>query len=330
MFRKTISKALSVVLADVMLMTSVFTASAAGLGDVTGDSAVDAVDASEILSEYARVSTNQASKLTEEQQKSADVDKNGKINAVDASQVLSFYAYKATSGTMEFEAYLKNPPATTTKVTTTAATTTTTTTAKVTPEAALVGSWLPEKEEGDEEDSDEEGIAFTEDGHISMFFDTSKKFIFREDGLFYNDKVYPYDMLKWDGDNVSLTEDDKTLFEMKRTEKGSGYDGKYTVYGGEMYQGMLIILLLLQTKDISSITITAEFSGDHSEMWLNNFMEYKVEGNTLEFVLPVDGDGEQKTSNKLEFKVDGDTLTLTQKPDDENSEPKTSVLHRVK
>lgn len=332
MFRKTISKALSIVMADVMLMTAVFTASAAGLGDVTGDSAIDAVDASEILAEYARKSTNQASTLTEEQQKAADVDKNGSINAVDASQVLSFYAYKATSSgeTVGFEEFLVDPPATTTKVTTTAVTTTTTTTAtKVTPEAALVGSWLPEPDEGEEPDSDGEGIAFTEDGHISMFFDTSEKFIFREDGLLYNDKVYPYDMLKWDGDNVSLTEDDKTLFEMRRTEKGSGYDGKYVVYGGDMYQGMLIILLLLQTKDISAITITAEFSGDHSEMWLNNFMEYKVDGNTIEFVLPVEGDAEQKGNNKLEFTVDGDTLALTSKSDD-NSEPKTVILHRVK
>lgn len=319
MFKKVMSKVLSAALAETLLVTSVFTAAAAGLGDITGDNAIDAVDASGILAEYARISTNQKPQFTEEQNKAADVDKNGSINAIDASQVLSFYAYKATSSgeTVGFEEFLVNPPVTPTKVT---------------PEAALVGSWIPEPDEGEEADPDsgDEGIAFTEDGHISMFFDTSKKFIFREDGLLYKDKVYPYDMLKWDGDDLSLTEDGKTLFEMRRTEKGNGYDGKYTVYGGDVYQGILVILLLLQMKDISAISITAEFSGDHSEMWLNNFMEYKVDGNTLEFVLPVEGEGEQKSSNKLEFEVDGDTLTLTQKPDDENQESKTSVLHRVK
>ena len=125
MIRKTISRILSIALADAMLMTSVLTASAAGLGDVNSDAVINAVDASEILSEYARVSTNQKAKLTDEQKKCADVDKNGNINAVDASQVLSYYAYKSTSGTMEFEDYLKNPPVTTTAA---AAVTTTTTT----------------------------------------------------------------------------------------------------------------------------------------------------------------------------------------------------------
>ena len=96
------------------------------LGDVNSDGNINAVDASEILSEYARISTNQNSQMSTEQKKAADVDENGSINAVDASQVLSYYAYKATSGTMEFEEYLVNPPVITTKVTTTITTTITT------------------------------------------------------------------------------------------------------------------------------------------------------------------------------------------------------------
>ena len=119
-------------MAWLMLMTSGLTAYASGLGDINGDSVINAVDASEILSEYARVSTNQKAKLTDEQKKCADVDKNGNINAVDASQVLSYYAYKSTSGTMEFEAYLKNPPVTTTQATASTTTTTTTTAAATT------------------------------------------------------------------------------------------------------------------------------------------------------------------------------------------------------
>ena len=295
------------------------------LGDINADDTINAVDASEILSEYARISTNQKALFTEEQKKVADVDKNGSINAVDASQVLSFYAYKATnSGTViGFDEFLVNPPATTTKVTTTAVktTTTTTTTVKVTPEAALVGKWLPE---GDDADNDE-GIAFTEDGNISLFFDTSKRFLFREDGLLYNDKVYSYDQLEWEGDNVSLTADDKTLFRMKRTEKGSGYNGKYVVYGGDMYDGMVAILLLARIKDISAVTITAEFEGEHSELWLNNFFQYKVDGNTIEVTVPVDSEEKQESNNKLEFSVDGDVLTMKTQEDG-----KTTVLRRAK
>lgn len=97
------------------------------LGDLNNDSKINAVDASETLSEYARTSTNKESEFTETQKQAADVNKDGKINAVDASNILSYYAYTSTSGTMDFEEYLINPPVTTTKTTTTYTTSTSTT-----------------------------------------------------------------------------------------------------------------------------------------------------------------------------------------------------------
>ena len=102
------------------------------LGDVDNNGIVDAVDASRVLSEYARVSSNMNSSFSETQRKAADSNKDGFIDAVDASKILAFYAYKSTNGTLGFEEYIKDRPITTTKAatttTTTAATTTTTTT----------------------------------------------------------------------------------------------------------------------------------------------------------------------------------------------------------
>ena len=69
--------------------TSVQNQAKYSIGDVNNDENINAVDASEILSEYARISTNQNPQMSIEQKKAADVDKNGSINAVDASQVLS-------------------------------------------------------------------------------------------------------------------------------------------------------------------------------------------------------------------------------------------------
>ena len=66
------------------------------LGDVDNSKAVDAVDASTVLTDYAMTSTNQKSELTDVQKKAADVDANGAINAVDASYILEYYAYTAT------------------------------------------------------------------------------------------------------------------------------------------------------------------------------------------------------------------------------------------
>ncbi|WP_303836672.1 leucine-rich repeat protein [Ruminococcus flavefaciens] len=66
-------------------------------GDVDNNGAVNAVDASMILAEYALVSTNKAPQFNAAQTKAGDIDKNGAVNAVDASMVLTYYAYKATN-----------------------------------------------------------------------------------------------------------------------------------------------------------------------------------------------------------------------------------------
>lgn len=79
-----------------------------GLGDVNGDSMVDAVDASEVLAEYARLSSQQESGFDEAQFAAADVNMDGFTDAVDASNILAYYAYMSvTDGTpMPIRAFL--------------------------------------------------------------------------------------------------------------------------------------------------------------------------------------------------------------------------------
>ncbi|WP_303838042.1 leucine-rich repeat protein [Ruminococcus flavefaciens] len=76
------------------------------LGDPNGDGKINAVDASIILSNYARFSTSDE-KPTADETASCDVNKDGKINAVDASTVLTYYAYCATNEAVAFEDFLK-------------------------------------------------------------------------------------------------------------------------------------------------------------------------------------------------------------------------------
>lgn len=76
------------------------------LGDPNGDSKINAVDASIILSNYARFSTSD-DKPTEDETASCDVNKDSKINAVDASTVLTYYAYCSTNEPVAFEEFLK-------------------------------------------------------------------------------------------------------------------------------------------------------------------------------------------------------------------------------
>ena len=67
-------------------------------GDSDNNNTVNALDASNILREYALMSTGNTSTFTSEQQVLCDVDGNGKIDAGDASMILAYYAFIATGG----------------------------------------------------------------------------------------------------------------------------------------------------------------------------------------------------------------------------------------
>ncbi|MBQ4247262.1 MAG: leucine-rich repeat protein [Ruminococcus sp.] len=77
-------------------------------GDPNADGAINALDASIILSDYARYSTTD-DKPTADELLAGDVDKNGAVNAYDASVVLSYYAYTSTTkAPQSFADYLAN------------------------------------------------------------------------------------------------------------------------------------------------------------------------------------------------------------------------------
>ncbi|MBR6967055.1 MAG: leucine-rich repeat protein [Ruminococcus sp.] len=61
-------------------------------GDVNGDGYIDAVDASDVLAEYARLSSGGDSGFTETQRSCADYNGDGFTDAVDASEILAKYA----------------------------------------------------------------------------------------------------------------------------------------------------------------------------------------------------------------------------------------------
>ncbi len=67
-------------------------------GDVNADGEINANDASDVLAEYAAVSTNQTGTLSDGQKQAADINGDGKIDAADASTILAYYAYLSTGG----------------------------------------------------------------------------------------------------------------------------------------------------------------------------------------------------------------------------------------
>ena len=80
------------------------------LGDVNKDELINAVDASEVLTYYAKTSVNKDGGFDDKQKLAADVDRDGNINAVDASCILAYYAYVSTTKEkpVSFEKYIGN------------------------------------------------------------------------------------------------------------------------------------------------------------------------------------------------------------------------------
>lgn len=72
------------------------TSGESAMGDVNGDGAVDAADASMVLSEYAKGSVHQETEFSDEQKQKADVTGDGVMDAADASAIISYYAYSST------------------------------------------------------------------------------------------------------------------------------------------------------------------------------------------------------------------------------------------
>ncbi|MDD6278676.1 MAG: dockerin type I domain-containing protein [Oscillospiraceae bacterium] len=73
------------------------------LGDVNGDTVIDAKDASAVLAEYASRATGAASTFDDAQNQAADVDGDTVVDAKDASKILAYYAAKATGGNPSWE-----------------------------------------------------------------------------------------------------------------------------------------------------------------------------------------------------------------------------------
>lgn len=62
------------------------------LGDVNNDGVVNSSDASEVLAEYALVSSGKTETFSQNQKKAGDFNNDGVMNSSDASEILSYYA----------------------------------------------------------------------------------------------------------------------------------------------------------------------------------------------------------------------------------------------
>lgn len=76
------------------------------LGDPNADGTVNAIDASFVLTYYAKTSVGIDVECTEEQAFRSDIDRNGALNAIDASFILTYYAQSAVGAKPQWEQML--------------------------------------------------------------------------------------------------------------------------------------------------------------------------------------------------------------------------------
>ncbi|MBQ8296788.1 MAG: hypothetical protein IJX77_03295 [Ruminococcus sp.] len=77
-------------------------------GDIDGNSSVDSLDASEMLSLYAEQQIASDYMLSESQLACGDVNKDGHVDSLDASDILSYYSYVQTGGTDSLDNFLNS------------------------------------------------------------------------------------------------------------------------------------------------------------------------------------------------------------------------------
>jgi hypothetical protein len=278
--------------ASVMLISSVSQAFAAfTLGDVNNNGFIDAVDASLILAEYAASSTEKGGSFTAEQKKAGDVNHDDQVDAVDASKILSYYAYKSTSGTLDLETFINDPPATTTTTAVKTTTSTTTTTTAITTTTTynppkidyskdIIGFW--EMQDEDEEDTDKLGLFFLKDGTGGIYDITSDLFHFSGNDFVVSGTVIPSPLYQEKDGTIIVDNGEEKLLEMSRIESTDGKLGTYHLYDGMYYNIILNGFKSDRNTDVDPLYAVVDFYEDgKSRIVYKNFFTYKLDGNIL-------------------------------------------------
>ena len=76
------------------------------VGDVNGDGMIDAIDASNLLANYANYSTG-TDHPTNDDILVSDVNGDGMVDAIDASNILAYYAFTSAGGSISIEDFVK-------------------------------------------------------------------------------------------------------------------------------------------------------------------------------------------------------------------------------
>lgn len=185
----------------------------------------------------------------------------------------------------------------------------------------LLGKWQMDGIESTGVDGG--GILFAEGGKGGIYEDTSSLLHFVEDGLNVGGTTISTQFFTEEGDNLTIDVSGQKMLDMTKIEAKDGYDGKYSLTGGILYDSIVSGLADRGLDENKKLDINISFDGENSEVVFNDLFSYKVDGSKLVvsgFAGFLDSDAEEV---KADFTVEGDKLTL-------KDGDKDTVLTKVK
>jgi len=180
---------------------------------------------------------------------------------------------------------------------------------KASKKADITGKWSIDNL--DNESIKNGGIIFA-DGKGSVYADSSQILHFEDDGFNVSGTVLSKEYYKEDGKKFTLDVMDQEMLVMTKLDDTEGYDGKYSLDGGLLYDGIVQGLNKNGDEELpETIDITLVFDGDYSEVVFNDMFDYETKGNKLTItgysgMMDFSSDG-----GTADFKVEGDKLTIT-------------------
>lgn len=190
------------------------------------------------------------------------------------------------------------------------------------PKAAelLVGKWKMDdlKTQG----IDSGGLMFTADGKGGIYEDTSSLLHFVDDGINVGGTNISKEYFTEDGDKLTIDVSGQKMLVMTKLEAKDGYDGKYALNGGILFDSIKQGLEGKGLDENKALNININFEGEKSEVLFNDLFTYTVDGSKLTVAGFAGFLESDKDEVSADFTIDGDKLTI------KDSEKET-VLTRV-
>jgi hypothetical protein len=172
----------------------------------------------------------------------------------------------------------------------------------------IIGKW--KLDDVNAEGIDSGGLLFSENGKGSIYENTSSLLHFADDGLNVGGTVLSTEYFNEEGDKLTIDVMGQQMLVMTKVEAKDGYDGKYSLDGGILYDSIVSGLEQKGFTEKQNIDISIDFDGDNSEVVFNDLFDYSIDGSkiTIKGFSGFLNTDEDEVS--AEFTVDEEKLTI--------------------